>query len=134
MDKFLYDQAARIGTLIATRKEKESVETILNEIREKLNGASDGSDAMAIDAGSSEDTVREVFLQCLMFHGSKSFSHLLSVVERYEELLLTFPLQLFMMCLLTGTCQSCKLSMHFQKPRRILSRSWPRSGSETLSS
>ncbi len=87
VDKFLYDQAARVGTLIATRKEKESVETVLNEIREKLNGASDGSDAMAIDAGSSEDTVREVFLQCLMFHGSKSFSHLLSVVERYEELL-----------------------------------------------
>lgn len=82
MDKFLFDQAARLCSLIASRKEKETVEAILHEIRGKLNGESEVMDAMSIDSGSTEDIVRDVFLQCLMLHGSKSFSHLLSVVER----------------------------------------------------
>ncbi len=79
----MYDQSARICSLIVARKEKELVEAILNETRAKLGGAgAEGENAMAIDAGTAEDSVRDLFLQCLMFHGSKSFSHLLSVVER----------------------------------------------------
>lgn len=69
-------------SLIGSRKDKESVQRLLDVIRSDANGFISSADAMAIDSGHPEDVAREIFLQCLMYHGSKSFSHLLSIVER----------------------------------------------------
>ncbi|KAJ3150102.1 Nuclear cap-binding protein subunit 1 [Geranomyces michiganensis] len=39
------------------------------------------------DPSSPQDVAREAFVQCVMLQGSKSFSHVLNVVERYITLL-----------------------------------------------
>ncbi|KAJ1972034.1 Nuclear cap-binding protein subunit 1 [Dimargaris xerosporica] len=52
----------------------------------------DGSDelSLAADQNVLTRTVRDVFVQCLLFLGCKSFSHMLNVIERYLPLLQKF--------------------------------------------
>lgn len=69
---------------IGNRENKENIAAIISSIKESsLEYAA--SNSMDIDMPDKDQISREIFLQCLMHHGSKSFSHLLSIVERYDS-------------------------------------------------
>lgn len=66
---------------VGRRENKENIAAIITTIKESsLEYATNNS--MDIDMPDKDQLAREIFLQCLMHHGSKSFSHLLSMVER----------------------------------------------------
>ncbi|KAG0190907.1 Component of the cap-binding complex (CBC) [Apophysomyces sp. BC1034] len=79
-DHPLYDQARAVIESLRAKKTVEEVRDILDKFNE-----------MQAQQGIDEQTrmrmVRNLFLQCLLLVGSKSFSHVLNVVERYLELM-----------------------------------------------
>ncbi|KAI9205151.1 armadillo-type protein [Polychytrium aggregatum] len=97
---FVYEDAEQCGDaetfalatelLAAMNKKKpiEEVEAILLRISRHGSGMSiDNENAMSTDDaytdGNGAQLVRDVFLQCLLSNGCKSFSHILNIIERY---------------------------------------------------
>ncbi|KAG0747196.1 hypothetical protein G6F57_006109 [Rhizopus arrhizus] len=69
--------------IIDSLRTKKSVE----EIRDLLAKYKDELASQGVNEGEQQSLVRELFIQCLLLVGSKSFSHVLNVVERYLEVL-----------------------------------------------
>jgi hypothetical protein len=66
---------------VGRRDTKEKIAAIMQKIKDE-SFESAGNNSMDVDMPDKDQVAREMFLQCIMHHGSKSFSHLLSMVER----------------------------------------------------
>jgi nuclear cap-binding protein subunit 1 len=66
---------------LRTKKTADEVRALLDKYKEEVK-ASTGADEQ-----EQNQRVREMFVQCLLLVGSKSFSHILNVVERYLDVL-----------------------------------------------
>ncbi|RUP49695.1 hypothetical protein BC936DRAFT_141787 [Jimgerdemannia flammicorona] len=74
-----------------------SAKLLLEQLRQKVPGAEieervlrdvkKKADEKGVSIPEQEDTAREVLVQCVLLLGSKSFSHVLNVVERYLSVL-----------------------------------------------
>ncbi|KAG2230494.1 hypothetical protein INT48_009869 [Thamnidium elegans] len=76
----LHAKAKLIIESLRTKKSIEEVRDILTNFKKEL--AAEG-----IDEHQQTQQVRQMFVQCLLLVGSKSFSHILNVVERYLDVL-----------------------------------------------
>ena len=76
----LHQQAKTIVESLRTKKTAQEVRDLLSEFKKELE-----------TQGKSEveqtQQTRHIFIQCLLLVGSKSFSHILNVVERYLDVL-----------------------------------------------
>jgi hypothetical protein len=83
IDEHIYELSKEMFQAIGRRENKENVLAIISKVKE---GSLDSSanNSMDVDLSDNDQIAREMFLQSLMHHGSKSFSHLLSMVERYN--------------------------------------------------
>ncbi|KAI8607521.1 armadillo-type protein [Chytriomyces sp. MP71] len=84
----------RLARQLSAKMEYGSVVMILEDIlthRKNAQGMSemvvDGVAARASDAWETDPVVRDLVVQNVLFLGTKSFSHLLNVVERYVKIL-----------------------------------------------
>ncbi|TPX62408.1 hypothetical protein PhCBS80983_g00437 [Powellomyces hirtus] len=87
-DSPLVSLVATLRKSIASKAPSAEVSELLQQIR-ALPPAPTAMDGVqsAQQPQSAEDVAREAFIQCVMLQGSKSFSHVLNVVERYIGLL-----------------------------------------------
>ncbi|KAI9022822.1 armadillo-type protein [Phycomyces nitens] len=69
--------------VIDSLRAKKTVE----EVREILNNFKAEQAKLGLDETAQLNSVRQLFVQCLLLVGSKSFSHVLNVVERYLEVM-----------------------------------------------
>jgi nuclear cap-binding protein subunit 1 len=69
---------ATAKSITESLRTKKSVE----EVRDLLAKFKDEQAAQGADEQKQQSIVREMFVQCLLLVGSKSFSHILNVVER----------------------------------------------------
>ncbi|KAI8994905.1 armadillo-type protein [Pilobolus umbonatus] len=76
----LHDKAKIIVEAIRTKKSIEELKDMLSKYKEEQA-------AQGADEQQQQMLVREMFVQCLLLVGSKSFSHILNVVERYLDVL-----------------------------------------------
>lgn len=76
----LHDRAKSIIESLRTKKS-------VDEVREQLAGFKDELAAQGKNELEQTQQVREMFVQCLLLVGSKSFSHILNVIERYLDVL-----------------------------------------------
>ncbi|KAI7866860.1 armadillo-type protein [Spinellus fusiger] len=76
----LHSQAKLV---IESLRAKKTVE----EVREILNVFKEDQAKRGLDEQAQLNSVRVLFVQCLLLVGSKSFSHVLNVVERYLEVI-----------------------------------------------
>ncbi|CAO0803530.1 unnamed protein product [Mucor circinelloides] len=76
----LHAQAKVVIESLRTKKTADEVRTILDKYKEEVR-------ATGVDEQEQNQRVREMFVQCLLLVGSKSFSHILNVVERYLDVL-----------------------------------------------
>ncbi|RCH93239.1 Component of the cap-binding complex (CBC), partial [Rhizopus stolonifer] len=70
----LHDKAKHLIECLRTKKTADEVRVILDGYREEWQD-------------ESQQQMRHMFIQCLLLVGSKSFSHVLNVVERYLDVL-----------------------------------------------
>jgi nuclear cap-binding protein subunit 1 len=80
----LRSKAVTLIEALRTKKSVEDVRELLVSFRKELAeeaGAGAGEDAQY------QQQSRQLFVQCLLLVGSKSFSHILNVVERYLDVL-----------------------------------------------
>ncbi|KAI9099397.1 armadillo-type protein [Phlyctochytrium arcticum] len=80
-DQKLFVLITELRTLTGQKTSSEVVEDALRSIREHAATLSTQTNQ------SAEDITREALIQCLMLHGSKSFSHALNIIERYVDVL-----------------------------------------------
>ncbi|KAI7896054.1 armadillo-type protein [Mucor mucedo] len=75
----LHEKAKIIIESLRTKKSVEEVRALLAQFKKELG----------VEISEQEQTqiVRQMFVQCLLLVGSKSFSHILNVVERYLDVL-----------------------------------------------
>ena len=71
--------ASRINQHISSRDGENAIQDVLNEIESHSNDSND-----MMDSGFMS---RDILVECVMFQGSKSFSHVLTVIERHLGLL-----------------------------------------------
>ncbi|CAD6888426.1 unnamed protein product [Tilletia controversa] len=94
----LHSHASEILRAIRAKATHAVVDTQLESLRRDIVVASgsdvppmdiDGaqSDKLAVSEPDAEHVQRDVFIQCLLLAGSRSFSHFLNVVERYHSVL-----------------------------------------------
>lgn len=76
----LHEQAKIIIESLRTKKTVDEVKSILDKYK-------DGLQSQGMDEQQQTSLVRQMFVQCLLLVGSKSFSHILNVVERYLDVL-----------------------------------------------
>jgi nuclear cap-binding protein subunit 1 len=76
----LHAQAKIIIESLRTKKTVDEVRAILDKYKGELQ-------SQGIDEQQQTVLVRLMFVQCLLLVGSKSFSHILNVVERYLDVL-----------------------------------------------
>lgn len=76
----LHAKAKIVIESLRTKKSVEEVRDILAHFKKEL--ATDGKNEQ-----EQGQQVRQMFVQCLLLVGSKSFSHILNVVERYLDVL-----------------------------------------------
>ncbi|KAI8927873.1 armadillo-type protein [Entophlyctis helioformis] len=90
-DDGLFRLVAPLSKAITQRADAEHVEDLLAKLQQYVAGQTIDIDGepMTIDMASAEpETIaREALMQCIMLQGSKSFSHILNVMERYLPLL-----------------------------------------------
>ncbi|KAL7310634.1 Nuclear cap-binding protein subunit 1 [Mucor circinelloides] len=77
----LHAQAKVVIESLRTKKTADEVRTILDKYKEEVRATT------GVDEQEQNQRVREMFVQCLLLVGSKSFSHILNVVERYLDVL-----------------------------------------------
>ncbi|KAJ3045244.1 Nuclear cap-binding protein subunit 1 [Rhizophlyctis rosea] len=96
-DAKLHELISDLQKQLSKKAGPEEVRETLQKIRNHAAGKPLSSSAMNIDSGAEEETdmgsgvvlgdpkqiAREVLVQCLLKHGSLSFSHFLNVTERY---------------------------------------------------
>ncbi|KAJ3320157.1 Nuclear cap-binding protein subunit 1 [Boothiomyces sp. JEL0866] len=85
-DDNLFDLVRELNSKISHRDDTNLIEEVLNSI-DKYIAQSSGNFSERFIGKTSYENAHEAFLQCIMYQGSKSFSHLLGVVERYLPLL-----------------------------------------------
>ncbi|KAI9476184.1 MAG: armadillo-type protein [Benjaminiella poitrasii] len=76
----LHAQAKVIIESLRTKKTVEEVQTLLEKYKNEMK-------SNGLDEQQQNQSVRQIFVQCLLLVGSKSFSHILNVVERYLDIL-----------------------------------------------
>jgi nuclear cap-binding protein subunit 1 len=76
----LHAQAKIIIESLRTKKTVDEVRAILDKYKNELQ-------SQGLDEQQQTILVRQMFVQCLLLVGSKSFSHILNVVERYLDVL-----------------------------------------------
>lgn len=76
----LHAQAKVVIESLRTKKTADEVRTILDKYKEEVR-------TTGVDEQEQNQRVREMFVQCLLLVGSKSFSHILNVIERYLDVL-----------------------------------------------
>ncbi|KAH6587853.1 hypothetical protein BASA50_011044 [Batrachochytrium salamandrivorans] len=90
-DEGLCQLAGFISKSISERADLHTMEAILTKVEQYASAETieiDGKSLTIEMAMSSPESVtRDVFINCVMFQGSKSFSHILNVIERYLPLL-----------------------------------------------
>lgn len=74
----LHAQAKTVIDALRAKKSVDEVKALLDQAKEQM------------DEQEQEKTVRFLFVECLLLVGSKSFSHILNVIERYLDILRTF--------------------------------------------
>lgn len=74
----LYQDAKEVTDRLKAKKSTDDIQVVLDKFKDER--AKQG-----LDENTQETMVRELFLQCLLLVGSKSFSHILNVVERYVK-------------------------------------------------
>ena len=105
-DPTLFKLASELTELIENRVDVAQVELLLSRIERYASGQSLGDEEMqqgdedsqmkdskpfSIKSDAAPESVaREVLLHCIMLQGSKSFSHILDVVERHHTLLQSY--------------------------------------------
>ncbi|KAJ8664019.1 hypothetical protein O0I10_000297 [Lichtheimia ornata] len=72
-----HEAAREVISTLRAKKSTDDVQALLDRIKEQHS----------TDAQEQERFMQELFTQCMLFVGSKSFSHVLNVVERYLEVL-----------------------------------------------
>lgn len=85
-DSEIYRLASDLNEKISSRADSLVLETLLGEIEEYAETNPDCLDNLEKQR-TPNTLAHEVLFQCLMFQGSKSFSHLLNVIEKYLPLL-----------------------------------------------
>ncbi|KAJ3255331.1 Nuclear cap-binding protein subunit 1 [Boothiomyces macroporosus] len=85
-DDNLFDLVRELNSKISHRDDTALIEEVLTSI-DKYISQSSGNFSERFIGKTSYENAHEAFLQCIMYQGSKSFSHLLDVVERYLPLL-----------------------------------------------
>ncbi|KAJ3185170.1 Nuclear cap-binding protein subunit 1 [Geranomyces variabilis] len=80
------DAASPLHTLVAQLRKTLAAKAPVGEVSKILNEIAALPTSME-ETASPQDIAREAFVQCVMLQGSKSFSHVLNVVERYIVLL-----------------------------------------------
>ncbi|KAI9346679.1 armadillo-type protein [Pilaira anomala] len=76
----LYQKTQLIISSLRGKKSVEEVGDILSNFKKEFG-------AEGMNEQEQTQQVREIFVQCLLLVGSKSFSHILNVVERYLDVL-----------------------------------------------
>ncbi|ORX49397.1 hypothetical protein DM01DRAFT_1338083 [Hesseltinella vesiculosa] len=79
----LHDAATKVVQALKNKVAVDDVQAILNSIKQDL--ATKG-----YTAGKQDAVAQELFIQCLLLVGCKSFSHVLNVIERYIDVLRLF--------------------------------------------
>ncbi|RCH82193.1 Component of the cap-binding complex (CBC), partial [Rhizopus azygosporus] len=77
----LHAKSKEVIDSIRTKKSVEELRDLLSRYKEELASSGVSSEV------EQQSVIRELFTQCLLLVGSKSFSHVLNVVERYLEVL-----------------------------------------------
>eukprot|EP00842_Homolaphlyctis_polyrhiza_P003640 jgi/Hompol1/4277/HPOL_003575-RA len=88
-DEQLFGLIKILNDAISSRREAIEVERALEAIQQYAESKQSTSNQMAVDGvpESPQNIVREALIQCVMLQGSKSFSHVLNVIERYITIL-----------------------------------------------
>ncbi|KND02543.1 uncharacterized protein SPPG_03001 [Spizellomyces punctatus DAOM BR117] len=90
-DAQLYELTSQLRSSLATKSGAEEISDLLQRIRDHATSnapnAMEGVVGASGGTGTPEDLAREALVQCVMQQGSKSFSHVLNVVERYLTVL-----------------------------------------------
>ncbi|KAJ3297509.1 Nuclear cap-binding protein subunit 1 [Borealophlyctis nickersoniae] len=100
-DQKLHELVTRLQTQLGQKSDPAVISDTLTRIRNyaagipimdglEANGNDDADMGTGVVLGDPERIAREAFIQCLMQHGSKSFSHILNAIERYTGLLRDF--------------------------------------------
>ncbi|CAO3576982.1 unnamed protein product [Absidia cylindrospora] len=76
----LNPSAKKVVEALRTKKSVEEVHEVLNSIKQELA-------SLDYDEAAHTSTIQDLFVQCLLLVGCKSFSHVLNVVERYLEVM-----------------------------------------------
>lgn len=74
----LHEKAKVIVNALRGKKSVDEVKSLLDQFKEELEG---------VDEQERVRKERYLFTQCLLLVGSKSFSHILNVIERYLDIL-----------------------------------------------
>lgn len=82
----VYEISKEMFQAMGRRESKDNIAAIINKVKE-ISVEYTSHNSMDVDMPDKDQVAREIFLQCLMHHGSKSFSHLLSMVERYLSII-----------------------------------------------
>ena len=77
----LHAKSKEVIDSIRTKKSVEELRDLLSRYKEELASSGVSSEV------EQQSVIRELFTQCLLLVGPKSFSHVLNVVERYLEVL-----------------------------------------------
>ncbi|KAL5038717.1 hypothetical protein BDV3_001940 [Batrachochytrium dendrobatidis] len=90
-DEGLFLLADLLNKSISVRADAATVEQILVKVEKYASGQTVEVEGKSITPGMttgfSENAAREMLITCVMLQGSKSFSHILNVIERYLPLL-----------------------------------------------
>ncbi|KAJ3271449.1 Nuclear cap-binding protein subunit 1 [Terramyces sp. JEL0728] len=85
-DDNLFDLIRELNSKISHRDDANLIEEVLKSIDSYI-AENPSNFAERFIGKTSYENAHEAFLQCIMYQGSKSFSHLLGVIERYLPLL-----------------------------------------------
>ncbi|CAG8539323.1 2155_t:CDS:10, partial [Scutellospora calospora] len=77
-DHRLHDFATNLISKLRSKNPNSDIQAHLDEV---------GKSFPDLPAKEKEQTIRDLFVQCVLMLGSKSFSHVLNVIERYLQIL-----------------------------------------------
>lgn len=78
-DLVLVKHAAEVNQLIQTRSDESNIQQVIDAIQSHM--------VMIDEAAEAVSTSYRIIIQCVLLQGSKSFSHILNVFEKYVKLL-----------------------------------------------
>ncbi len=82
----MFERVRDLNSKISAREESFNIDETLSSIVDYASNNSHLCNNEKLQK-NPRDIAHHAFLECIMFQGSKSFSHLLTVIERYLPLL-----------------------------------------------